>query len=251
MGKLIKWLLLLFVILFILAFFAWNMLPTWVASTLSKRAGVTVSIGDLRPDLHSITIDNFYVGNPRGRVLPRALFVQRTFAKVPITEFLNQDIVIPYMNLQNIYVGVEFDNRNSQRGNWTQIMGTLSQSVGPKTKDKRNQHRTVLIQRLLLENLNIELAYTNERGKTTRLKPIQRIELKNVSSEGGIPTAQIMDIIIKQALREIFSIENLQNMLQNILAPDKKGGIRGLKGLFGENEIKGQVDEEESRITSN
>ena len=55
-----------------------------------------------------------------------------------------------------------------------------------------------------------------------KLKPIKRLELNNISSEGGIPTAQIMDIIMSEMLRNVFSKEGLQNMLEGILSPGGK-----------------------------
>lgn len=225
----LKILLLSLVLIFVAVFFAWNMFPSWISAKLSKEAGVTVTICDMRPSFDAIKIDRLNVGNPPGRVLSRALSVQSTYAKAPLTHFLEEEIVIPYMNLKEIYVGLEFDSRTSKKGNWTTIMENLKRA----TSDPARAKRSLLIKKLVLENLDIELAYTNERGKTKKLKTIKKIEFNNVSSTGGVPTAQIMHLIMKQALLEIFSIENIQNMLQDVLTPSN-GIKKTLKGLLGE-----------------
>ncbi len=67
-------------------------------------------------------------------------------------------------------------------------------------------------------------------------RPIERIELTNISSEGGVPTSQIMNIVMHETLRNIFSKEGLQNMLDGVLNPGDSGGgvMNTLKGLFSD-----------------
>jgi len=228
MGKFIKYFVSIIIIVFAVGLIAWHMLPSWIALDLSRRTGVTVSFGAFKARYDTIDLRNVTIGNPPERVLPRAMAARYIHAKVPITRFLDKDIVIPFVGVRDIYVGVEFDRQGSSRGNWTTIVNNLRRSLGDQAKG-REANRTVLIERLVLENLYIELAYTNQPGRSKRLRPIRRIELTNVSSTGGFPTAQIMDIIIQQALEEIFSIENLQNMLRGVI----EGLIEQRGGLFG------------------
>lgn len=216
MSRFFKYLVII-VILFGAALFAgWKMLPGYIASSLSSKTGVGISIGDINFTLSSIEMDEFEVGNPPGSLLSKALSVDKTLLEVPLQRFFDKRVEIPHLYLKDIYLGLEFDSKKSKRGNWTTIMKNLSRAVDGAGK---NSEREVLIKYLVLENLDIELAY-RDTGEVKKLSKINRIELTNVSSKGGLPTAQIMNIIMKEALKDIFSRENLQNMLEDVLKKD-------------------------------
>ena len=147
-----------------------------------------------------------------------------------MTHFFNKEIVIPTMTLDDMYLALEFEAPKSKKGNWTTIMQNLSDSSGPSEKSK-DDDRSVLIKHLILTNVDVDLAYKST-GQVRKLKPIARIDLYNISSKGGIPTAQIMNIVMSEVLRNIFSAENLQNMLQDIIKPDPNQYLDKLKSLF-------------------
>lgn len=231
MKTFFKFFIIIVILLFAAGFFAWNMVPSWVTSKLSNEAGVTVTIGDIGATFDRINVRRFYMGNPPGRVLSKALTIQKTEIDAPLSRYLDDEIVIDKVDAKNIYIGVEFDKKGSSNGNWTTIMGNIKRNALHAGGEKK----TVFIRKLVLHNINIDLAYTNENGKVKHLKPINRIELNNVSSEGGIPSSVIMDIVIQQMLDEIFSIENLQNMIQGVIKGiDRDGKLAPLQGLFGE-----------------
>ncbi|GAB5411756.1 MAG: hypothetical protein ChlgKO_08700 [Chlamydiales bacterium] len=231
MKTFFKFFIIIIILLFTAGFFAWNMVPSWVTSKLSEEAGVTVTIGDIGATFDRINVRRFYMGNPPGRVLSKALTIQKAEIDAPLSRYLDDNIVIDKVDAKNIYIGVEFDKKGSANGNWTTIMSNIKQNASNDSGEKKS----VLIRKLVLHNINIDLAYTNERGKVKRLKPIDKIELNNVSSEGGIPSSVIMDIVIQQMLDEIFSIENLQNMIQGVIKGiDSDGKLAPLQGLFGE-----------------
>jgi len=226
-----KFFVIIAILLFAAGFFAWNMVPSWVTSKLSKEAGVTVTIGDIGATLDRINVRRFYMGNPPGRVLSKALTIQKAEIDAPISHYLEDHITIDKVDAKNIYIGVEFDKKGSSNGNWTTIMGNIKRNA----LQNGGKKKTVLIRKLILRNIDIDLAYTNERGKVKRLKTIDKIELNNISSEGGIPSSVIMDIVLQQMLDEIFSRENLQNMIQGIIQGiDSNGKLAPLQGIFGE-----------------
>jgi hypothetical protein len=217
----------------------WNMLPTIVSHKLSKQAGVSVTIGDIQVTTSSIELDSIRVGNPpKYQKTPRALSVRQLDINVPLTRFFDDNIVIEEMKMDDVYVGLEFDSQKSKNGNWTTIMKTMSESTSTE-KDKakaKGKSTTILIKKLIITDLQIELAYTTGGQANRTLRPIDRIELTNISSEGGLPTAQIMDIVMRETLRNIFSKEGLQNMLEGVLDPGSSDGgvMNSLKGLFSE-----------------
>lgn len=223
------------VILVLIGIFSWNMVPSWVSSKLSDRAKVSVSIGDIHLGTSSITVNKISVGNPPKSILKKALEVKKLFIDVPFTRFFKDKIVIDEMQMKNVYVGLEFDSPKRTTGNWSQIMKNLKSSTD---KDKKKaaaegSTKSVLIKKLIITDLNIDLAYRSD-GKVRSLRKIDRIELNNISSEGGIPTAQIMDIIMSEMLRNIFSPESLKNLMENILPGKGSSPVEGLKGLFSD-----------------
>lgn len=242
----------LIVVLCLAAVLIWNMFPTILSHKLSKRAGVSITLSDIRLSPGRIKVDGIRVGNPSDySKTPRALSVGDMVVNAPLTSFLDKKIVIDEMTMDDVYIGLEFDSPTSKNGNWTTIMNNISKSTKEDSDKAKAKGKTtsVLIKRLVITDLQIELAYkTGEKPNRTlrptnrvelknrKLRPINRIELTNISSEGGIPTAQIMNIIMQETLRNIFSKEGLQNMLDGILTPQDSGGsaMNTLKGLFSD-----------------
>ena len=226
------------VILCLSVILIWNMFPTILSHKLSKRAGVSVTFADIRISPSMVKADEIRVENPSSYSrTPRALSVDQLTANVPFTQFFKKDVVIDEMTMDDVYIGLEFDSPSSRNGNWTTIMNNMSKSTSSEQEEAKAKGKTttVLIKRLIITDLQIELAYRNGAKPNQKLRPIDRLELTNISSEGGIPTAQIMNIIMQETLRNIFSKEGLQNMLEGVLRPgDSGGGIGPLKGLFSD-----------------
>jgi uncharacterized protein involved in outer membrane biogenesis len=217
----------------------WNMLPTIVSHKLSKQAGVSVTIGDIQVSPSTVRVDTIHVGNPPEYTkTPRALSVKEIGVDVPLTHFFHDNIVIEKMTMDDIYVGLEFDSPKSKNGNWTTIMNNMNKSTNDEKDkaEKTGKSTSVLIKKLIITDLKIELAYKTGGKENRMLRPIDRIELTNISSEGGLPTSQIMNIVMKETLRNIFSKEGLQNMLEGVLDPGDSGGgvMDSIKGLFSD-----------------
>ncbi|NGX51108.1 MAG: hypothetical protein K1060chlam2_00965, partial [Chlamydiae bacterium] len=196
-------------------------------------------IADIHFSSSKIEADQIRVGNPRGyNKTPRALSIDSFSADVPLTRFFDDNIVIEEMLLDDVYLGLEFDSPRSKKGNWTTIMNNVSRNTTSEKKKAKDKGETtsVLIKKLILTDLKVELAYKTGGQPNRKLRPIRRLELTNISSEGGIPTNQIMHIVMQETLRSIFSREGLQNMLEGVLDPGNRGGsaIDTLKGLFSE-----------------
>lgn len=225
------------VVLVLAAILVWNMLPSIVSRDLSKRTKVSVSIGAFGITPSSLKVDRIRMGNPPGSILKDALSIDEVKVSVPLTRFFDDNIVIDLMTMDDVYLGLEFESQRSTKGNWTTIMQNLKESTSSDKKKAQDTGKStsVLIKKLIITDLQIELAYRSDR-KVRKLRPIEKIELDNISSEGGLPTAQITDIIMSEMLKEVFSKEGLQNMLQNVLpGGDSGGGVQGVfKGLFSE-----------------
>jgi uncharacterized protein involved in outer membrane biogenesis len=200
------------VILVILVFLGWSRIPDILAHHLSKEMKVLVEIEDVKLSMRSIDIEKLEIGNPSGYVLPKAFSANTININAPLRNYLDQEIIIDQILIDKVYLGLEFDSPRAKRGNWTTIMGNMKASQKPGGKGKQ-----ALIRSLILTNISIDLAFKTEGGRIRRLAPIKRLEFKDVSTEKGIPTEQISNIILSEMLRSIFRLENLQNMLEDLL----------------------------------
>ncbi len=202
----------------LLLFIGWSKAPDFIARHLSKQTHVTVSIDDIDVSLNSLRIQKTNIGSPKGSLLPKAFSSEEILLEAPLTHYLNQHIEIDEISLDHIYLGLEFDSKGSKEGNWTTIMRNMKQS-SPTTmqpKDQTKTARTVMIKKLLLTDLSIDLVYRNEGNNVKHLAPIARLELTNVSSEGGIPADQISQLILAETLKSVFQQQGLENMLEDV-----------------------------------
>ena len=215
-----------FLLLFVAISICYTLLPSIVSHSMSKSMGVGVNISGITLSFDNIRVRHLKVGNPSGFHLFHALKVGMIDVHVPATHFFHKKIVIPTVNLDDVYVGLEFKKKGDPNGNWTVIMNHMNSD---SDKGKENSDTEVIVKKLNLTNLEIRIVYQDQPQNNQTVK-IPSIQLTDVSSKGGIPTQQLTRLIMRQALKEIFSKENIQNMLKNVLNPDGGGGF--FKGLF-------------------
>ena len=217
----------------ILFYLAKSRLPDMIASKLSKTLQVAVEIGDMNFSLNMIKIDNLEISNPRNFKLEHAFTTQEIVIQAPLMGYLHQDIVINEINMNNVYLGFEFESPQGTSGNWTTIMANAQSQLEQSTKS--NAEKTVLIKRLVLNNINADLLYQSD-GKVRHLPTIPQIVLVNISSKGGNLMDQLMNTALGEMLKEIFVRENLKNIMDKIFQqipgnPVQKA-LKPIKGLF-------------------
>jgi len=231
MKKLKSLTLLVLILAFVFIFFGWNYLPYWISSDLSKKLGVDVSISYINLGPRKIGIFNINVDNPSGYTLKQALDVKKLVSRAPITAYLKDNVEIDQITLSNAYLGLEIKSPTDQTSNWSQIMDQLKTSLN----QTGGQSKKILIRSLVVENLNIDLVIKSSSNKVKRIKPIKRIEFKNISSEGAFPASQLTQIIMREVLKEVLSPENFGNMLKQALDNPVQGSqdvMNSLKSLF-------------------
>lgn len=216
------------IIVFVGAALCYTVLPSIVSYALSKRAEVKVSVAGITLSSSDIKIKNLYIGNPSHSILPKALQVEEINVDVPINHFFKKKIVIPNLELDDLYIGLEFNSKKDHNGNWTFIMKNLSDSDSNASKKSDTE---VVIKKLKLTNLEVAIVYKTEPKKIQKIK-IPSLEFSDVSSKGGIPSAQITQLVMRQALKRIFSKEGLQNMLKDVANPNEEGFFESFKSLF-------------------
>lgn len=228
-----------FIVLIILAivlfFIFWSKVPDTIANHLSKKLHVQVSIGDMRLLPKTVKVDQFQIGNPSGYIsLPKAFSAETITIKAPLTEYLKKQIVIQEVHVDDIYLGLEFDSLSSTDGNWTVIMSRVHDTTEKEKKEKAGQKK-ILIKKLIFTNISTYLVFTKEKIGIKKLPKIDRIELYDVSSEGGFPTDQLLNSVLGKMLRSVFEKEQLKNMLKDILENPQDvidNTLKLFKGLF-------------------
>lgn len=207
---LIKLIVIILLALIIFGFIANSRLPDIVSNNLSKKINVPVQIDDIHLNWNRIDIDKITIGNPLGSILPKAFSCDRLFFLTPFTNYLKRHIVIDQIEIDNVYLGLEFKSPLNTDGNWSKIINQISSST-------TSTLRTVLIRKLILTNIDVDLVSLSEGNSVKRLRHIDRIELNDVSSEEGIPANQITSLIIQEMIKHVLLEQNLQNLIKDVI----------------------------------
>lgn len=218
----------------ILFFLAKARLPDMIAGKLHKTLQVAVEIGDIDFSLANIKIDNLEISNPRDFKLEHAFTTQTINVQAPLLKYLSKDIVIEEINLNNVYLGFEFESPQGTKGNWTAILQNAQRSQEQSSKTLSD--KSVLIKRLVLNNINADLLYQSD-GKVRHLPVIPQIVLVNISSKGGNLMDQLMNTALGEMLKEIFVKENLKEIMNQVFekipgTDQVQKALKPIKGLF-------------------
>jgi hypothetical protein len=258
-SKLFGWLALIIIALGVVAFMLWLRVPDMLANNLSKTLKVKVSIEDMNLGFGYINIENLEIGNVPQGILVKAFSAEKTSIQAPLTRYVDDHIVVDRIQIDDVYLGLEFDSATSTNGNWTRILSNLQQTTdsqdassqgksrrkghrqksnsAPKStsnQDGNNNKKTVLIKELVVNNIYTDLVYIQGDGKIKKLPMIKQIVIKNISSEEGFPIDQLMNSVLGQMLTQVFIQQNLKNMIQTLLprASELNDWIQPFKGLI-------------------
>ncbi len=203
------------IIVLALAYIAFCFLvPEKVSKELSEKLNVPVHIESITPSLDAIEIAEIEIANPENSHFPAALRVKKTTIEAFITNYLSEKITIDEIDLDTVYVSLEFDSAKGTSGNWSQLMNNLKANQTPS----ENKNNSVSIKKIKIKNIQVDLFYKDTH--TTRTLPvIKEISLKNINNQTGFPLDQIMQSVLGEMLTSIFIQENLKNMIDGILAP--------------------------------
>lgn len=189
-------------------------LPRFVSSKLSSMMKVYVSLGELDLGFKNIEAESLTIMNPKGFHLKKAMSIENIAVSAPFQAFFKDEVIIEELDLSNIYVGLEYENQSSKKGNWTVIMSNL-ESAAPKTVKDSAKH--VYIKKCILTNLQVELAYTSGNPAPKYYPTIKRLEIYDIDSRNGLPMQEISKAILDATLKQIFSQEGIKSMLENYL----------------------------------
>jgi len=222
----------------------WFRVPTMLSRELSQKMDVRVKISTIGLTLDDISVNNLKIDNLPGSILPTAFTSKTIDLHAPIGNYLHDHIVINEIDVDDIYLGLEFNSPSGTTGNWAQIMGNLQRSQDKaSSSSSKLSKRTVFIKKIVLTNLNVDVVYKTDK-KVKRLPTIDRMELTDISSEGGFPSDQIMNSVLGQMLKSVFVKENMNNMLQDLLKQENPVNkfLQPFQGLFNAQEDEKDPD---------
>ncbi|NGX46851.1 MAG: hypothetical protein K1000chlam3_00218 [Chlamydiae bacterium] len=227
------WVIVLIIIaaIIVLFFLGWSRVPDMLANNLSKKLGVAVSIDSMGLHPSRIDVNKLTIGNSRGYSLPKAFSAEEILLHAPLTNYFSDDIVVDEIDVNDIYLGLEFDSTSGTDGNWTKILSHYEDTAHlDETGGKK-----VTIKKLICNNIRTELLFRSNGGTIKKLPIIKQIVLTNISTEGGFPTDQLMSSILGQMLKEVFIQQNMKSMIKGLL--DSPGNavdtfLKPFKGIF-------------------
>jgi uncharacterized protein involved in outer membrane biogenesis len=232
LRHLIGWTLSICLILIIAASIIYLRAPVYAEKHLSHKLKVPVTIGDISFFLNSIVVKDFEIANLPDHYLKKACSFKVLKAENNIFTYLDDVVTLEQITLEDIYLGLEFDNAKGTNGNWTTLMKNLDDSL---TKVDKEDTQTIEIKKLVLKNIQVDLVYRSAGGKVKKFKPIPEIILYNINSSEGLPSEQIMKSVLGQMLKSVFVKENLKNMFGEVFT-DPQGAmdtiLSPLKSVF-------------------
>lgn len=204
-------------------FFAWKKAPSLIASNLSKKMQVEVKIAAIDLSMNDVKVEKIEIGNPKGSKLPQAFSAGSIQVSAPILNYLKDAIVIDAIEINKIYLGLEFTSPTATSGNWTTIMDNMKKSSPPAPKEtkEKTKGKSVLIKKLILTDINADLVYVLTGGLVKKLDTIPRLEFTNISSESGISLDQIVGLVLEQTLHSVLKIASPQNILEKAVETPK------------------------------
>ncbi len=187
--------------------------PAMIADYVSKKLGVPVELGTLKVEQKQVTAGQIKIGNPPGSVQDVAFKGESLTIIAPLSAYFQNNIVIDQINVDGIYLDLEFNDPKSKEGNWSEIMGRANQQAGIKEEDTKPDPSkgTVLIHKLVLTNISTDLIYKDQGKEVKHLPQIDKIELTELSGQGG--PDEILRLVIGNMLKSVGEQQKLGHQL--------------------------------------
>jgi len=216
------------VIIGVLYYFALSRAPDMLSNYLSKAIGTSVSIDSIKPRLNKITVDQFEIANEEGYTLPKAFSAKTITLNAPISTYFQDRIVVDEIQVDSIYLGIEFDTAKSAAGNWTKLLSHYQKEA----KLDASGGKSVLIKKMVFTNIHADLIFHSADGKIQKLPTIPKIVITDISTEGGFPVNQLTSSMLGQLIKQAFIQYNMENLLQMIPGKALDLFTKPFQGIF-------------------
>ena len=201
----------LFAALFLLAVgvascIAWTNRENILAHFLSRQLHVPVSLRSLDITKRSADMTKLWIGNPPRSKTSAAFSAETVKIETSLDDLLGDPLLIEEIQIDDIFVGIEFYDPKGADSNWNHIL--------QKETQKPVSHN-YLIRTLILRNLTVEV--TQVDGKVKRYPRIPQMEFHNISSDTGIPIDEIEKAIFNLMMKNLFQKLPINQLFQNYL----------------------------------
>lgn len=190
--------------------------PQLLESTLSQKLGVPVTIDAMRFHAKSFEISHLTIANPPDSQLARAFSAKKIRFEAPYWNYFKPHIIVNKVQIDDVYVGIEFYDKKNTYGNWTKIIARLdTQNTEKNHPPEAKKKRTALIRHLMINNISIDLILKGD--KVRRLSPIPQLEFHDINSEEGLPMDEITELIIQKLMEQISILTGIANIVKSVL----------------------------------
>lgn len=179
-----------------------------LADIISHKTLTPVSIKEIEFYRNAFEIKELKIDNPKEARLQTALKSESITVAAPYRQYFWDPIEIEKIEMSDVYVNIQIYDKDQKEGNWQTIVHNMSIDH----KSPLSIERSALIKKLVLTNIQIDLILSD--GKLRRLSPIDRLEFDNITSDKGIPTQEISEIIVQKVMHSIFLEQGLKSVIE-------------------------------------
>lgn len=201
-----------------MGYLAYMNAPLILAEMLSNKTHTPITIRNIDFRKEAFTIEGFLIGNPKEARLPVALKAETINVETPYKQYLWSPIIINKIHMDNLYVNIQIYNKDQTEGNWQTIIKNMDEDH----KSIFSIERETVIKKLTLTNIQVNLILSD--GKLHKLSPIARLEFDNVTTEKGIPTQEISEIIAQKMIESLFFQQGIKAIIET--------PMKVIKGIF-------------------
>jgi hypothetical protein len=205
--------------------FLWLMLAPVFSSYLSSKLGMNVSVSAVHISPTGLRLSQFTIENPWKSEIEHAFKADSISSFFGWKHLFEDPSIIDRIEIDQVYLGIEFDKILSTETNWTEILEKMPQ---PKEGAKE-----VIVKKLILTNMTVDIRGMAPLGKN-QIQTIDRMEFTNVSSHEGFPT--------REFIARIFGKANLLDYIKNMIPNGPNGIIKKWIPFSQDENKKGQEE---------
>jgi len=198
--------------------------------TYAMQVDTTVNSVDINLTAGSATMNGLNIANPGGFDTEHFMNLGDTTARVNIESINTDTIVMPEITLSGIDVILD---KGGNPSNYNTILNSLKrfESKEQTTPDSAQAGKKLVIDRLLLEDINVRVA--NMPGVSLAVGDvavnIPEIELRDVGKEESMTTAEVINLVVKTVLAA--AVEAGGGIIPGDVLSELGNGLAGLESL--------------------
>jgi len=198
--------------------------------TYAMQVDTTVETVDVNLTAGTATMNGLNIANPNGFDTDHFINLGDSSASVNIETINSDTIVMPEITLSGIDVILD---KGGNPSNYNTILNSLKrfESKEEATPDSAQPGKKLVIDRLLLENINIRVA--NMPGLSLAVGDvavnIPEIELRDVGKEESMTTSEVINLVVKTVLAA--AVEAGGGIIPGDVLSELGNGLAGLESL--------------------